>query len=76
MPKQTPLPDLTPEQVQALVKHLRDNADFDDLCWDDFCCASDSVDGGFELAIKTLEKAYGCYVSDEDDEDEESEDEE
>jgi hypothetical protein len=59
--KKIELPELTPEQAQALVDYLNENYDDSGLPWDDYCCTSDVAPDAFNLAVKLIQKAYGIY---------------
>ena len=53
------LPKLEKTDVENLIKFLLLNYT-DEIDWDvEFCCTSDAIDGGLDVAIKVLEKGYG-----------------
>lgn len=59
--KKIELPELTPEQAQAVVDYLHANYDDSDLDWDNYCCTSDVAPDAYNLAVNTFAKAYGIF---------------
>lgn len=64
------LPELTEEQVNALIAHIRKNIDTDSINYDNMCCADDGVSAGIRVTIEALEKCYGLFVPEEEEEEE------
>jgi hypothetical protein len=58
------LPELTPEQAQAIVDYLHANYDDSSLDWENYCCTSDVAPDAYRLAIKVFEKAYNIFKED------------
>lgn len=54
------LPKLTKEEVEALIKAIRECETSDEYSEDeeDYCCTSDAFDGGFISAIRAIRKLY------------------
>jgi FtsZ-interacting cell division protein YlmF len=59
--KNIELPELTPEQAQAIVDYLHANYDDSSLDWDNYCCTSDVAPDAYNLAINTFAKAYKIF---------------
>jgi hypothetical protein len=66
--KKIELPELTPEQAQALCDYLNENYDDGELDWDNYCCTSDVAPDAFNLAVNLIRKAYGIFKEDDCDE--------
>lgn len=68
--KEVVLPELSKEQVEALITHIRKNIDTDSINYDNLCCADDGVSAGIRVTIEALEKCYGLFVPEEEEEEE------
>ncbi len=70
------LPELTAEQVEAIIAAVSKNLNEDHVNYDSICCASDGISSGIWLFEETFRETFGIKVTWPENEEEEDEDDE